>query len=75
MLRRECEEAKAGARRVCHGAISINQVRDGGGLDEVVTTEIVRSGQILDMFFNSFIKVELALSKLQINLKIQLDQL
>lgn len=68
MLRTGCEESKAGARRVCHGTTSTNQVGDDSGLNEVAATEMEGSGQILDM-------AELAFSELQIHLKIQLDWL
>lgn len=50
-------------------------MRDDGDLDEVVAIEIGEAVGFLDRTFTSFIKVELAFDKLQINLKIKLAQL
>lgn len=58
--------SKSSAERARRGAISINHVRDDGGLDEGAATVLGRSSQILYMFFNSLMEVELAYNKLHI---------
>lgn len=40
-----------GKRRVqVGGAVAMTQLREDGGLDQVVMVELVRSGQIMDAF-------------------------